>query len=186
MDAMKAMPLLDRYNCRQGQFVRVYSDRAVFSRREFVTDATLCDDLVMPLPAAERKPFEFTGRMAKAKPPAFPAGAEIAAKKTKGRLRGTRKKDPPVDVWEITIPAAVAEPSARPAAYKVVAKGADGSKKTFSITCAGQRFPANNPRETAPAEMRIACSRLQADVAEFEVTAVSCWGRVSSPLSVRV
>ena len=186
VSAIKAMKVLDRMNCRQGQFVRVYSDRTVISRREFVTGATLCDDLVMPLPAAEKRPFEFTGRMAKAKPPAFPAGATLTAKKAKGRLRGTGKKDPDADIWKIEIPAAIAEPSARPAIYKVVAKSANGAEKTFKMSCEGMRFPATDPRASAPVVMKIACSRLPADVHEFSAMAVSCWGRVSAPLTVRI
>ena len=188
-DAVKAMETLERMNCRQGQFVRVYADRVVFTRREFVTDAALCDDLVMPLPAAERRPFEFAGRMARARPPAFPAGATLVAKKSKGRLRGAKKakkKGRVVDVWELEIPAAVAEPSARPAIYKVVAKGASGAEKTFAMSNEGMRFSPADPRANAPAVMRVACVRVPVDVKEFSATAVSCWGRVSAPLVVRV
>ena len=182
-DSIKAMEMIERFNCRQGQLVRVYADHVVFSRREFVTGATLGDDLVMPLPAAERRPFEFAGRAAAAKAPAFAAGAALAAKRTKGRLR-RGKKD--VDVWELTIPAANAERSARAAVYEVVAKGSDGFSKTLGMANPNDRFPQTDARSGEAVKFRVACSRLPEKDLSFSVTAISCWGRRSVPLTLQV
>ena len=186
-DAKKAMALPDRMNCRQGQFVRVYGDRVVFSRREFLTGAPLGDDLVMPLPAAESKPFAFKPRSEKALAPEFPAGAKLTLKREKGRLRGDKKKSKrrAVDVWSIEIPAATAVRSARASVFKIVATGKDGAKAgVFGIINEGSRFPATDPRSQAPSEFRVACNRLPADGLTFSVWAISCWGKKSAPLTV--
>ena len=183
-DAEKAMGMLARMDCRQGQMVRVYGDRVVFSRREFISGETLCDDLVMPLPAAERRPFEFAGRAAAAKAPEFPGGAALAVAKIKAPLRGTGKKNKK-DVWEIVIPAATAEKRARTAVYEVVAKGADGSSRTFGMASPGARFPLSSPRCRAPEVFRVACSRVPQGELTFSVTAISCWGRRSKTLTAK-
>ena len=180
-DAGKAMGVLARMDCRQGQFVRVYGDRVVFSRREFITEAKLCDDLVMPLPAAERRPFEFAGRAAVAKAPRFPAGATLVVERKKGCLRGNKKAK--VDVWELAIPAATAERAARAAVYEVAIKGPRGFSKTLGMVSPGARFPMTDARCSAPDIFRVACSRLPARGVVFSVTAISCWGRRSEPLT---
>ena len=54
-NGIKAMGVTHLMDCRQGQLVRVYADRVVFSRREFMSGAPIGDDLVMPLPAKKRK-----------------------------------------------------------------------------------------------------------------------------------
>ena len=183
-NAIKAMPIPELMNCRQGQLVRVYGDRVVFSRREFVSGAQLGDDLVMPLPAAEKKPFAFAPRAAKAVAPEFPADAKLAVRRTTGPLRVTKKKvgrKSAVDIWELTIPAATAAPAARAGVYEVTATGADGSAKVFAMLVEGSRFPLADPRATAPSTFRLACSRVPAR-GTFEVRAISCWGKKSAPL----
>ena len=185
-NALKAMAVPDRMNCRQGQFVRVYPDRVVISRREFVTGAPLCDDLVIPLPAAERKPFAFAPREEKALAPEFPAGAAIAVKRVKGKVRGSDGKKRKTDVWEISIPAATAVKSARTGVYEITATGSDGVPQVFGMAFEGARFPLSDPRTQAMAICRIACERLPEKDLTFTVRAVSCWGKKSAPLSAKV
>ena len=184
-NAEKAMGMLENMDCRQGQMVRVYGDRVVFSRREFITGEALCDDLVMPLPAAERRPFEFAGRAAVAKAPEFPDGASLSVARIKAPLRGTGKKDKK-DVWEIVMPAATAEKKARAALYEVVVNGSGGASKTLGMASPGARFPLSSPRCRAPEVFRVACSRVPQGELTFSVTAISCWGRRSRPLTAKV
>ena len=187
-DHLKAMFPLDRTECRQAQLVRVYPDRAVFSRREFMTESSLGDDLVMPLPVAESKPFAFAPRAKKALAPEFPKDAELRVKRREGRLRGDAKKKESgkVDVWELTIPAACAVRSARAGAYEITAVGSDGKEQMFGIHVAGARFPLTDPRATAPCMFRVACKRLPKEDLTFSVRAVSCWGAKSAPLVAKV
>ena len=184
VNALKAMAIPDLMDCRQGQFVRVYADRVVIARREFVTGASLGDDLVMPLPAAEKKPFAFAPRAARAKAPAFPSGASLSVKRLTGALRGkgAKGKHRKADVWEVLIPAALAEATARPRVYEVTAICADGTKREFAMAVPAARFPVSDARVAKPCEFRLACARLPAGGGTFEVRAVSCWGKKSEPL----
>ena len=181
---MKAMEVIPLMNCRQGQFVRVYGDRVVISRREFVSGASLGNDLVMPLSTAESRPFAFAGRAAAAKPPAFPAGATLGVKRTTGALRD--KKKGKVDVWELSMPAATAEPTARPAAFEITASAPGGFSRRFAMSNPSMRFPASDPRVSSPVVFRVACERLPKEALTFSVCAVSCWGRRSAPLVARI
>lgn len=182
-NGIKAMGVTDLMNCRQGQLVRVYADRVVFSRREFVTGAPIGDDLVMPLPSAEKKPFAFGPRAAKAVAPEFPKGSALAVRRTKGKLRDKGRKG--ADIWELTIPAANAVRSARAGVYEVTATGQDGKARVFAMAFAGYRFPLSDPRASAPSTFRVACSRLPAEGLTFSVRAISCWGKKSAPLTAK-
>ena len=182
-NGLKAMGVTNLMNCRQGQLVRVYADRVVFSRREFVTGAALGDDLVMPLPAAEKKPFAFPPRAAKAVAPEFPAGATLTVRRTKGTLRDKRRKN--ADIWELTIPAATAVRSARTGVYEITATGPDGKGHVFAMAFEGYRFPLSDPRASAPAVFRVACSRVPAENVTFSVRAISCWGKKSAALTAK-
>ena len=158
-------------------------DRLVRKIREFVTGAPLGDDLVMPLPAAEKKPFAFPPRAAKAVAPEFPKGATLAVRRTKGTLRDKRRKN--ADIWELTIPAANAVRSARAGVYEVTAAGTDGKAHVMAMAFEGYRFPLSDPRASAPAVFRVACSRLPAEGLTFSVRAISCWGKKSAPLAAK-
>ena len=182
-DALKAMKIPDRFNCRQGQFMRVYADRVVLSRREFITGAPLCDDMVMPLPAAENRPFAFEPRREKAVAPEFPAGAELKVELAKGAMRSKRK----VDVWKLTVPAAVAVKSARAGVLEVVVTEEGGAEQTFGFTVDSARFPVSDPRFGKPSVCKIACERFKARTGlTFSVRAVSSWGKKSAPLTAKV
>ena len=182
-NGIKAMGVTHLMDCRQGQLVRVYADRVVFSRREFVTGAPIGDDLVMPLPAAEKRPFAFGPRTAKAVAPEFPKEAKLEVRRAKGPLRNKKRKK--ADVWELTIPAATAVRSARAGVYEVTATGPDGKAQVFAMAFPGYRFPLSDPRASAPAVFRVACSRLPAEGLTFSVRAISCWGKKSAPLAAK-
>lgn len=181
-DVLKVMPEFDRFGSKQGQLVRVYDDRIVFSRRDFVNDEALTDDLVMPLPAAASKPFAFEPRRAAAKAPRFAEGAALSFTTVTAKCRGAKKGDPGKPCVEIVIPPANAEPSARGVRYSIVAKGTDGGKLELAILHDSFRFSATNARSKAPGKCRIAIDRLPAGDVTFEVRALSCWDKASDPL----
>ena len=183
LDARKVMAAINRMEGKQGQLVRVYSDRIVFSRRDFVNDVALTDDLVMPLPAAESKPFAFESRRAAAKAPRFSAGAALAFAKVFTKGRGTKKGEKTVPSVEITIPPANAEPRVRCVRYGITAKGADGAKQDFALLHDGFRFAATDKRTNAAAKCRLALNRLPKGEVAFEVRAYSCWDKPSEPLT---
>ena len=84
---------VDKYEQRQGMLVKVYEDRMVIVRRDFLHDESLGDDWIVPLPVAEPKPFAFDVRAAKSVAPEFPANAKIAVRRE-------------ADGWLVTIPCA--------------------------------------------------------------------------------
>ena len=48
------------------------------------------------------------------------------------------------------------------------------------------RFPQTDARSGEPVKFRVACSRLPEKDLSFSVTAISCWGRRSVPLTLQV
>ena len=183
-DPVKTMAVPGRLNCRQGQLVRVYADRVVFSRREFISGLQLGGDIVMPLPAADNKPFEFERRAAKARAPEFPADAKLVVRRSSAVNRGGKKaKKRKTDVWELSIPAATAVRTARAVRYDITAVAGGEEPRKFAMTVEGARFGLSDPRANAAETFRVACDRVPKGEFKFSVCAVSCWGKVSKPLS---
>ena len=51
---------------------------------------------------------------------------------------------------------------------------------------AGARFPLTDPRAEAPCKFRVASMRVPKEGLTFSVRAVSCWGKKSAPLVVKI
>lgn len=182
-NAAKAMREPNRFNCRQEQLVRVYDDHVRFIRKEAISGITYGPDLVMPLPAAERMPFDFKMREAKAMAPEFPAGAKLTVKRAKGNVRGTAgAKNRKVQVWEIEIPFPGAVRNVVTGAYEIEFTGDDGKKLELSILNEALRFPAGTEKGKANAVCRVDCSRIPSKKFKVSVRAVSCWGKRSAPI----
>ena len=105
-----------KWNARQGMLVSVYDDRIVFHRRDFINREALGDDWVMPLPAAESRPFAPEANKVRTTPPRFAAGAKLKLSVGKRKPR----KGEPVDAVVFEFPAAWAEPGVRPFDYELV------------------------------------------------------------------
>lgn len=122
----------DRYSQRQGLLVKVYDDRIVIVRRDFLHDASLGDDWVIPLPAGDAKPFAFEPRKAAGAAPEFPAGAQLAIDRWK-------------DGWQVTIPQANASRT-RPFRYEIATDFKDKNGKPIV-------FKAYDSKYNMPLEM---------------------------------
>ena len=181
-DGAKVMPVINRFESKQGQLVRVYGDRIVFERRDFTNDVALENDLVMPLPAADSKPFAFASRAAAARAPRFANGAALGFRLTEAKSRGARKGVAPRPCVEISIPPANAEPAARCVRYEIVTTGKDGKELKIALLSEGFRFAASDKRAFAPAKCRIALDRLASGRVAFSVAAYSTWDKCSAPL----
>jgi len=126
-DALKMMPRNAEGPSRhQGMVWSVYRDRIVVNRVEFPTALSLGADWVLPLPAAESKPFAFVEHARKIAAPEFPQGAKLTVKMHKAKTRGAKSPDrkqaiEPVDkdAFTVVIPAAVAKDGARVWRYRV-------------------------------------------------------------------
>lgn len=132
-DPYKVMSRPQMFDCRQGMLWRVYGDRIVVRRREFVTDTDVGDDWVMPLPVAESKPFAFAERAKHFTAPKFPTGAKVTVRRIQAKTRGkqsrvnSKKSVAPTDVsaLELKFPAPLADKQARVYYYDVVAAFGD-------------------------------------------------------------
>ena len=118
-----------QYEQRQGMLVKVYEDRVVIVRRDFLHDESLGDDWIIPLPAADAKPFAYDVRKAKGSAPEFAAAAKLAV---------TREEKG----WLVTIPCADAA-ATRAFRYEVATglKDKDGKALTFRAYDAKYNMP---------------------------------------------
>lgn len=181
-DHVRVMPPIARGLGRQGQLVRVYDDRIVFSRFDALTKKPLAEDLVMPLPAADRKPFAFAPREAAAKAPEFPAGAAVSFVACESRRRDAKKGDAPVPCLAVSVPAAIGEPSAVGVRYRIVATGEGAEPLELAVLHDAYRFGLSDKRARAPLTCPIALERLPKGKVRFAVTAYSWWGKASATL----
>ena len=187
LDPYKVMRAYGTGYGRQGMLVRVYSDCVTFTRREFVGDRLLGDDWVLPLPAAEAKPFDFAARAAKSKAPQFPAGAALKVKKTRGKNRGLKDDKSPVpsqekDIYSITFPAANAQAGARPFEYKVAIKPEGGKDIVRHVLAQGFNMPLCDKLAQGESSFQIAADQLPKAPFRFEVRPVSSLGLAGAPL----
>lgn len=182
-DHVRVMPMMNRGEARQAQVVRVYDDRVVFSRIDLVAMKPLGDDLVLPLPAAESRPFAFESRRAVAKAPAFPSGAAIAFAPCSAKRRDAKKDEEPVPCLEVSVPAAIAEPSAKGVRYRIDVENERGEKLSLEVLHDALRFAGDDARAKAPLRCPIALERLPKGKLRFAVTAFSWWDKPSVTLS---
>ena len=190
-DAAKLQPsMANPYDCREGMLWRVFADRIVVERREFMSGLDVGEDWVLPLPAAESKPFAFAERAKKIGAPAFPAGASLRVERVKARTRGARANDKVAAIKsvekacvKVSVPAAVAKDGARAYYFEVRAvpqAGGDGLMKR--ILAEGFNHAARHARASAATECVFALDDLPKGVVRFEATPVNCFGRRGKPL----
>ena len=120
---------VDEYEQRQGMLVKVYDDRIVIVRRDFLHDASLGKDWVIPLPLGDAKPFAFETRKAKGVPPAFPKAAKLVLERQE---KG----------WLVTVPCANAGKT-RAFRYEIATdqKDKDGKPLVFTTYDAKYNLP---------------------------------------------
>ena len=109
---------------RCGILVSVYDDHISYRRRDFRWDADLGPDWVMPLPAAESKPFAYAERAKKFIAPEFSADAKVDAKMGMASCR--KNKDKKLPALVVKFPAAVRSFELTPRYYTVEAIAKDG------------------------------------------------------------
>ena len=176
---------------RQGLLVRVYDSHISFTRREFVYDQFLGEDWVLPLPAAESKPFAFAEHAKRSIAPEFPPGASLLVSRARGKNRGAAAKGktpaiPSVEkpVFVLDFPAADAVKGGRAFDYEIVAVPKDGGKKVKRYLMAdGYNMSPDNPRTHRPQTCRIAADQLPQGVEfRFAVRPVNSLGKPGRPI----
>ena len=188
-DGEKSMPgISNTPDERNGYLVSVFDDRIVYRRRDFLADCDLGPDWVMPLPAAESKPFAFATRAAQAEAPAFDAGAKVTAKAGKALTRkaaGVKYKKPE-DKAKAELPAVNVEfPPAtaknRPWRYDVRAEKEDGSLVLLKRVLSPDY---HLPKVETRIKLAFFAKELPADAkVRFVVTPYECYGRAGDPIA---
>jgi predicted phosphodiesterase len=189
-DPYKVMKKFNTHDGRQGMLVSVYDDRIVFARREFVYDTSLGEDWVLPLPAAESKPFAFAEHAKKVGVPEFEVGAKLSVKKLKDKNRGYNRgkvKIPSVkkDIYEITFPAAKVVASARVMDYEISAvPNAGGEKVVRYVVPEGFNMSVSDRRVKQNVKCRIAVDQMPPEgTFRFEVRPRNSFGKTGAPIT---
>ena len=185
----KVMSAIRTFDGRQGLLVSVYDDCIVYARRDFMYGAPLGDDWVMPLPAAESKPFAFAERAKKMAAPEFPAGAKVSVRKTRGKNRGLRKDKLQVpsvekDVYEISFPPADAVAGVRALDYEIAAVAGNGERMAVRyVLPEGFNMPAADKRTKATVKCLIAADQLPPEGSfRFQVRPRNSFGKAGAAI----
>ena len=171
------MPNLKTSNGRQGMLMSVFDDHIALERREFVTDKSLGDDWVIPLPCAESKPFAYAAHAKKRTAPEFVAGATAKAVKVKDEKKG--------ELIEITIPPARTQAKCRVFEYEVTATLVEDD---VDLVQAQRRvmapdFHLPETAEGKPGTCVFAVSELPLKGRyRFDVRPVECFGHKGAPI----
>lgn len=194
-DAPKMMPRMGE-ECCQGMLWSVYDDCIVVKRREFLTDLDLGDDWVMPLPAAESKPFAFAEHARTVSAPTFPTGAKVTVETIKARNRGGKSSDGKETIaavekeaFKISVPPTAAGKTARLYALEFTAEAKDGTKKTKAVIANGFNQPLAHKDAQKGNHCVFAKDELPKGAVRFSVVPLNCFQRrgtalVSSWISV--
>ena len=116
---------------RSGMLFAVYDDHVTITRRDFMNDCDLGPDWVMPLPAAESKPFAFAERAKRFPAPQFAAGAFVKVERAQQKV-GKDKAEKEVAVFNLTVPAAVQTFANRVWRYDVRVEAKNGGKAVLT------------------------------------------------------
>ena len=190
-DAAKLQPgMANPYDCREGMLWRVFDDRIVVERREFISGLDVGEDWVLPLPTAESKPFAFAERAKKIGAPVFPEGAKLAVSGVKAKTRGAkasgkREAIPSVEkaCLKVAIPAAVAKDGARVYYFEVSALAADGKAcATKRVLADGFNHASSHKRAVAVTDCLFALDELPKGKVRFSAKPVNCFGRAGKSL----
>ena len=190
-DPYKVMGRIHTHDGRQGMLVRVYDDHITFTRRDFMYGGSLGEDWVLPLPAAEPKPFAFAEHAKKVAVPEFPSGAKVTVRKTRGKNHGWSRgkiKVPSIkkDVLDISFPPANAVAGARVIDYEIVAVPAAAGGKTVCryVVPQGFNMPSSDKRCRDTVLCRIAADQLPpAGTYRLEVRPRNPFGRKGAPIT---
>lgn len=177
LESEKLLPAIVSKDSKQAMLWKVYDDSIVIQRRDFGSEQFLGPDWVLPLPAVEPKPFAFVTRARKSVAPKFAEGAKLSISSVTCKTRGGVEKR----VFEIVIPACLADVGARAFRFDVRAKDAAGKMKVKQVIARGFNYAATSEKAVQPTLCRFIRDHFDGRV-EFTVTPVNCFGRVGSPL----
>ena len=171
---VKQMKMLPEHSGRQGMLVRVYNDRMVIERREFVYGESLGPDWVVPLDGSPA--FAFESRKAAKIAPAFAPGAKVEVSRAVGKDRKGKETD------QITVrfPAALPSATSRVHDYEVTAFAyhEDVDYPVTSKRVLSESYFLPPTREAKSGHIVFAVSELKGSKeVYFAVRPLECFGR---------
>jgi hypothetical protein len=183
VDARKIMPVIGTGDCRQGMLWSVYDECIVVNRREFLSGLDLGEDWILPLPAAEPRPFAFAEHAKKFRAPEFPKGskpviAETVAKSRGGKSRNGSEVIPSEELpaISVTVPPVVPDNRARLFTLEFVAKTADGRSQTKLVVPEGYNHSLKHDKAKTRQTCYFRKDELGEGVVRFSVTPMNCFG----------
>ena len=182
-DARKLMPVITTGDCGQGMLWSVYDDCIVVNRREFRSGLDLGEDWILPLPAAEPKPFAFAEHAKKLRAPEFPKGAKPSIAETVAKNRGGKSKDgseviPSEDTpaLSVTVPPVVPDNRARLLTLEFTAQTANGRSLTKFIVPEGYNHSLKHEKAKVQQVCYFRKDELGEGAVRFSVTPINCFG----------
>ena len=168
---VKQMPCLYE-GTSHGMFIRLFDDRMVIERREYVLGEKLGPDWEVPLDG--RKEFAFANRKAKAVAPEFEPGAQVELSVAKGKNR----KGVETDQITVSFPAARPSSTSRVLDYEVraIAFHEDQDYAVLTKRVLAEKFYLPVSREAPRGKCVFALSELPETELVFEVRPVECYG----------
>ena len=189
-NAQKLMRCFPANDCRQGMLWTVYDDCIVIKRREFLSDTDVGDDWVMPLPAAESRPFAFAERAKSFAAPEFVPNATVKVEKVETKTRGGKSKDGKTVIpsetktaYRVTAPAVLQTKKSRLYDLVFVAESKTGEKKTKLVMAEGYNHALGHPRTKLSNFCLFALDELPKGDIRFTVTPRNCFARSGHSLS---
>ena len=184
-DCKFIVPKQSTFDNRQGMLVSVYDDQVAIQRRDFVRDASLGSDWVMPLPVAENKPFAFATRAAALGTPAFSVFSKVVAAKTTQPAKDAKAK--PTERVKLDFPSATATQT-RAFEYEITIEGKNATGATKAKSCRIEAFGYHRSPTDKEAVGPQTCSFARAGLpagatdVRFTVTPLSSHGLKGKPL----
>jgi hypothetical protein len=173
---------------------RVYDDCIHVQRREFVGNnaVELGPDWVMPLPAAESKPFAFAERAKKVSAPQFAANAVLTVRETVAKNRGGRNRKNEKEVieaverkaYELVIPQAEGRDGTRALYYNVAAVSGKVKIEKRVLAQGFNRAPVRKAAKE-PTRCVFAAEGLAAGKTVFTAVPVNSYGRAGKAISCK-
>ena len=178
LNAVKLLESMETGDCRQGMLWSVYDDCIVIRRREFVSDLDLDGNWVLPLPAAESKPFAFVERAKKIRPARFAPDAKLSVEFTKAKNRKGDEKA----VLNVIIPSPLSDVYARAFLFEVTVHTADGKKHTKLVQAEGYNQALAHRRAKEVTTCPFAVDMLGIAPYSISVTPIDCFDQRGEPL----
>ncbi len=187
-DRCNAASGADDHKGRQGMLVTVCDDHVCIARREFVWNASLGDDWIIPVGKGAAKPYEYAKRTAVRVAPEFPKGAVAKAVLVEPKP-GKDGVTPPPSQVKVSHPAAEPRKGCRALTYEVDAlarvEGAVKVLKTWRVCATDYHLPPSNAGGECSCIVRLK-ELPKNEKIRFVVRPVECFGKRGKPIKSAV